>query len=166
MELAYHLRLADGSYEAVPMGTFEVSEANRTAHVLELKAYDYMLRFDRDFNGFETIGTAYGMMALCSTACGVELAQARQRLRRFLMGQRCSPFIRRRILKPTGMCCISQRRCWAASFASIGREAGISPVWEHAGDGDYAEAPVLQQLFGFCHQIHSGQFHQPADADG
>ena len=75
VELAYHLRLADGSYEAVPMGTFEVSEANRTAHVLELKAYDYMLRFDRDFNGFETIGTAYGMMALCSTACGVELAQ-------------------------------------------------------------------------------------------
>lgn len=76
MELSYHLRLADGSYEAVPMGIFEVSEANRTAHVLELKAYDYMLRFDRDFNGFETIGTAYGMMALCSTACGVELAQS------------------------------------------------------------------------------------------
>ena len=77
VELSYHLRLADGSYEAVPMGIFEVSEANRTAHVLELKAYDYMLRFDRDFNGFETIGTAYGMMALCGTACGVELAQSR-----------------------------------------------------------------------------------------
>ena len=76
VELTYHLRLADGTYEAVPMGIFEVSEANRTAHVLELKAYDYMLRFDRDFNGFETIGTAYGMMALCSTACGVELAQS------------------------------------------------------------------------------------------
>lgn len=76
VELSYHLWLADGSYEAVSMGIFEVSEANRTAHVLELKAYDYMLRFDRDFNGFETIGTAYGMMALCSTACGVELAQS------------------------------------------------------------------------------------------
>ena len=76
VELTYHLRLADGSYEAVPLGIFEVSEANRTAHVLELKAYDYMLRFDRDFNGFETIGTAYGMMALCGTACGVELAQS------------------------------------------------------------------------------------------
>lgn len=75
-ELTYHLRLADGTYEAVPMGIFEVSEANRTAHVLELKAYDYMLRFDRDFNGFETIGTAYGMMVLCSTACRVELAQS------------------------------------------------------------------------------------------
>ena len=75
VELSYHLRLASGAYEAVPMGIFEISEANRTAHVLELKAYDYMLRFDRDFNGFETIGTAYGMMALCGTACGVELAQ-------------------------------------------------------------------------------------------
>ena len=76
VELSYHLRLADGTYEAVPMGIFEVSEANRTAYVLELKAYDAMLRFDKDFNGFETIGTAYGMMALCSTACGVELAQS------------------------------------------------------------------------------------------
>ena len=75
VELAYHLRLASGAYETVPMGIFEVSEANRTVHVLELKAYDRMLRFDRTFNGFETIGTAYGMMALCSTACGVELAQ-------------------------------------------------------------------------------------------
>lgn len=80
VELSYHLRLADGSYEAVPMGIFEVSEANRTAHVLELKAYDYMLRFDRDFNGFETIGTAYGIMALCSTACGVELAQSQEEI--------------------------------------------------------------------------------------
>ena len=74
VELSYHLRLVDGSYESVP------SEANRTAHVLELKAYDYMLRFDRDFNGFETIGTAYGMMALCSTACGVELAQSQEEI--------------------------------------------------------------------------------------
>lgn len=76
VELSYHLRLSSGVYETVPMGIFEVSEANRTIHVLELKAYDRMLRLDRTFNGFETIGTAYGMMALCSTACGVELAQS------------------------------------------------------------------------------------------
>lgn len=75
VELSYHLRLASGAYETVPMGIFEVSEANRTVHVLELKAYDRMLRFDRAFNGFETIGTAYGVMALCGTACGVELEQ-------------------------------------------------------------------------------------------
>ena len=62
VELFYHLRLADGSYEEVPMGIFEVSEANRTAHFLELKAYDHMLRFEWAFNGFESVGTAYGFM--------------------------------------------------------------------------------------------------------
>ena len=86
VELSYHLRLADGTYEAVPMGIFEVSEANRTVHVLELKAYDRMIRFDRAFNGFETIGTAYGMMALCSTACGVELAQTQSEIEAFPNG--------------------------------------------------------------------------------
>lgn len=30
---------------------YPVSEANRTAHCLELKAYDYMLRFEKSFNG-------------------------------------------------------------------------------------------------------------------
>lgn len=31
VKLSYHLRMADGSFEEVPMGIFEVSEANRTA---------------------------------------------------------------------------------------------------------------------------------------
>ena len=86
VELSYHLRLASGAYETIPMGIFEVSEANRSVHVLELKAYDRMLRFDRAFNGFESIGTAYGMMALCSTACGVELAQTQAEIEAFPNG--------------------------------------------------------------------------------
>lgn len=77
VELFYHLRLADGSFEDVPMGIFEVSEANRTVKCLEIKAYDHMLRFDRDFNGFETAGNCYDFMELCSKACKVELAQSR-----------------------------------------------------------------------------------------
>ena len=76
VELFYYLRLADGSYECVPMGIFEVSEANRTAHFLELKAYDYMLRFERSFNGFESVGTAYDFMEMCGKACRVGLAQS------------------------------------------------------------------------------------------
>jgi len=74
VRLSYHLRLADGSYEEVPMGIFEVSEANRTAHCLELKAYDYMLRFEKSFNGFETVGNAWAFLDLCCKACKVELA--------------------------------------------------------------------------------------------
>lgn len=75
VEMFYHLRLADGSYEEIPMGIFEVSEANRTVKCLEIKAYDYMLRFERSFNGFETVGTAYDFIGLCCKSCKVEMAQ-------------------------------------------------------------------------------------------
>ena len=73
--ITYHLKLPDGTEETVPMGIFEVSEANRNVKTLELKAYDYMLRFEKDFNGFETVGKAYDFIALCCKACDVELAQ-------------------------------------------------------------------------------------------
>lgn len=80
VRLSYHLRLADGSFEEVPMGIFEVSEANRTAHCLELKAYDYMLRFEKNFNGFETVGNAYAFLDLCCKACNVELAHTQDEI--------------------------------------------------------------------------------------
>ena len=78
VELFYHLRLSNGSYEEVPMGIFEVSEANRNIKTLELKAYDFMLRFDKSFNGFETIGTVYDFVNLCCKACKVEMAQSQE----------------------------------------------------------------------------------------
>ena len=78
VELFYHLRLPGGGYEEVPMGIFEVSEANRKIRCLELKAYDFMLRFEKSFNGFETVGNAYDFMELCCKACKVEPAQSRE----------------------------------------------------------------------------------------
>ena len=57
VSLVFHLVLADGSVEDVPMGIFEVSEANRLAKCLELKAYDFI--------------------ALCCKMCRVELAHKR-----------------------------------------------------------------------------------------
>ena len=77
VELFYHLQIAGGSYERIPMGIFEVSEANRKAKCLEIKAYDYMVRFEKAFTSLESIGNAYDFMVLCSTACDVDLAQSR-----------------------------------------------------------------------------------------
>ena len=77
VELFYHLQIAGGSYETIPMGIFEVSEANRKAKCLEIKAYDYMVRFEKAFTSLESIGNAYDFMVLCSTACDVTLAQDR-----------------------------------------------------------------------------------------
>lgn len=77
VELFYHLQIAGGSYEMIPMGIFEVSEANRKAKCLEIKAYDFMVRFEKAFTSLESIGNAYDFMVLCSTACDVDLAQSR-----------------------------------------------------------------------------------------
>lgn len=80
IELYYHLRLADGTYEEVPMGLFEISEANRKGRCLEIKAYDYMIRFERSFNGFSAIGTAYDFVTLCCKACGVEVLHTKEEM--------------------------------------------------------------------------------------
>ena len=80
VELYYHLRLADGSYEVVPMGVFEVSEANRRIRCLEIKAYDFMLRFDKKFNSKNTQGNAYEIIMLCCKACKVEFAQTEEEI--------------------------------------------------------------------------------------
>ena len=77
VDLFYHLQVAKGSFERIPMGIFEVSEANRKAKCLEIKAYDYMVRFEKAFTSLESIGNAYDFMVLCSTACDVALAQDR-----------------------------------------------------------------------------------------
>jgi len=77
VRLFYHLFLEDGSVEIVPMGIFEVSEANRNIKTLELKAYDYMLRFDEPLKLDAAGGTAYNFLFAACTACKVELAQTK-----------------------------------------------------------------------------------------
>jgi len=88
IELFYHLRLSDGTYEEVPMGIFEISEANRHIRCLEIKAYDYMLRFERSFNGFETVGNAFEIISLCCKACGVEFAHTQAEIEAMPNGSR------------------------------------------------------------------------------
>ena len=80
IEVFFNLILPDETTETIPMGIFEISEANRTLKHLEIKAYDYMLRFEKDFNGFETIGKPYDFLSLCGLSCDVELAQTQEEI--------------------------------------------------------------------------------------
>lgn len=77
LTLGFHLLLADGTYEEVPMGIFFVSEADRHVKAIDLKCYDAMLKFDKGFSAFGTSGNAYDFMTLASANCGVALAQER-----------------------------------------------------------------------------------------
>lgn len=73
VELYYHLLVGEG-YETIPMGVYEISEANRSIRCLEIKAYDYMIRFEKDFNTTDIIGNAYEIIMFCCKACKVEFA--------------------------------------------------------------------------------------------
>lgn len=77
IRLYFHLVLENGNIETIPMGVFEVTEANRTIRCLELKAYDYMLRFDKNLNLNSSSGSAYSFLFMASTECKVELAQTK-----------------------------------------------------------------------------------------
>lgn len=86
IRLWFHLQLADGTEESIPMGVFEVSEANRNIKTLELKAYDYMLRFDKELKLTASGGTAYSFLLMASMECKVELAQSKTEIDAMING--------------------------------------------------------------------------------
>lgn len=77
IRLYFHLTLADSTVEKIPMGVFEVTEANRNIKTLEIKAYDHMLRFEKTLKLNASSGTAYSFLLMACTECKVELAQTK-----------------------------------------------------------------------------------------
>lgn len=80
IELSFHLDLGIGIFETVPMGVYEISEANRTVKCLEIKAYDFMLRFDKAFSNKISNGTPYNLIAMACEECDVELAHTQEEI--------------------------------------------------------------------------------------
>lgn len=79
VELFYSLTLDDGSVETIPMGIFEISEANRHIKTIELVGYDYMLRFDKPALNM-TSGYPYDFLAFACEKCKVELAHTQEEI--------------------------------------------------------------------------------------
>ena len=59
--------------ETVPMGRFVISEATRTLTILQLKAYDFMLKFEKNMVNSGTTRTPYEWLRFACNACGVPL---------------------------------------------------------------------------------------------
>lgn len=79
VELFYSLTLPDGTRETIPMGIFEISEANRHIKTIELVGYDYMLRFDKSA-GDMTSGYPFDFLNLACEKCKVELAHTQEEI--------------------------------------------------------------------------------------
>ncbi|MGL5561500.1 MAG: hypothetical protein ACRDCN_02605, partial [Tannerellaceae bacterium] len=87
IEVYYHLELSNQKIETIPMGIFEISEANRTVKCLEIKAYDYMLRFDKKVENLVSSGYAYDFLTLACEKCHVELAHTEEEINSMLNGR-------------------------------------------------------------------------------
>ena len=62
-----------GDTETIPMGKFVVSEATRTLTILQLKAYDYMLKFDKSMKNSGTVRTPFEWLKYACESCQVPL---------------------------------------------------------------------------------------------
>ena len=87
LELFYNQVLSDGKVETIPMGIFDVTEANRSKKILELKGYDYMLRFDKNFPITDTFGSAYDLLSISCEKCKVKLGMSEDEIKAFSNGQ-------------------------------------------------------------------------------
>lgn len=79
--LSESLLLEDGTWEAVPLGTFHVVEANKADDGIHVTAYDNMDKFDKSFTLTSTIGTAYDLVHLICINCGVQMAQTENEIK-------------------------------------------------------------------------------------
>ena len=75
VKLFFHLSLPSGTTEQVPMGVYDITEANRNIKTLEIKAYDHMLRFDEALNLSASSGSAYQFLKIACDVCKVEMVQ-------------------------------------------------------------------------------------------
>ena len=87
LELFYHQELESKKTETIPMGIFDVTEENRSKKILELKGYDYMLRFDKNFPVTDTFGTAFELLTLSCEKCKVELGMTEDDVKAFVNGE-------------------------------------------------------------------------------
>ena len=72
-----HELLTSEGYEAVPLGIFNIKEANWTQKGIEIKAYDNMIKFDKSCTLSNSQGQIYDFLAMACAACHVEMAQSR-----------------------------------------------------------------------------------------
>ena len=72
----HELKTSEG-FEPVPLGIFNVKEANWTNIGIEIKAYDNMIKFDKKCTLTSSQGMIYDFLAMACIACHVEMAQTR-----------------------------------------------------------------------------------------
>lgn len=78
--------LPSGEYEDVPLGVYNISEAEHTAAGVEIKAYDNMAKLDKDCVINSATGTPYQLATMACVNCKVELGTPEGEFNKFANG--------------------------------------------------------------------------------
>lgn len=67
-------------YEYVPLGIYVIDDATIDQKGVKVKAYDYMLKFDKKLEMTTTMGSAYSILSLICQDCGVQLGMTQAQI--------------------------------------------------------------------------------------
>ena len=70
------LKLANGHYEFIPIGTYTIAEAKHARSGIEVVAYDNMSKLDKLLDFDSSYGTVYELLSAFCLACGVDLGMS------------------------------------------------------------------------------------------
>ena len=84
--LNFGIETSEGVWEYVPLGYFYVTEIERKATVVNLKALDGMILFDVPMDGVLTAGTPYALIDSCCSKAGITLATGMEEFQGFANG--------------------------------------------------------------------------------
>ena len=82
----YGLMVESGAYENVPLGIFNITEANHASSGIAITAYDNMSLLDRSFSGTRLVGTPFVLSELACKSCGLELGTTNAEFASFANG--------------------------------------------------------------------------------
>lgn len=123
--LAFTLTLADGSKETVPVGVFTIWEATRTSNVLNIKAYDAMLAFDKNIGAVNGLSrTPYQWLLLICMSCNVPLGMTESQVSALTNGSRKFTLVQTDDIK-TYRDLLSHVACVLCGVAQIDRSGSL-----------------------------------------
>lgn len=82
--------LPDGSWESIPMGRYNITEAQRTGRMVEIKAYDNMVLMGDpiDLEATDLTGHPFEILSSLAEMSGVSLSQNREEIESFPNGSK------------------------------------------------------------------------------
>ena len=118
------LKLADGTFEDIPLGRFTIYEANHQDDGVAVMAYDNMKKLDKKFVASTTVGTPYDYLLMIQSECRIILAQTENEIRALPNGTKAYTLYAENDIETFRDLCawVAQTLC---AFATIDRQGRL-----------------------------------------